>query len=63
MACGIETPEYYHTEGGLKYKYHEISVDGEAPKIGDYLSVSMKWKTEEDSLFYETGCRGNPEGG
>ena len=52
IGCEIETPEYFLTEGGLKYKYQDIVGEGKDPQVGDVLSVLMKWSTMEDSVFY-----------
>ncbi len=54
LSCGRETPEFYTTEHGLKYKYHDINSEGISPKQGDYLSVFMEWKTIKDSVFYSS---------
>lgn len=53
-SCEMRTPEYYYTEGGLKYKYHDIVSDGKTPDEGDFLSVNMMWKTASDSIFYSS---------
>jgi len=61
VGCTTETPEFSFTEGGLKYKYQDIVAEGKDPKIGDVLSVKMKWSTIEDSIFYtsvNTGYNG-----
>ena len=61
VGCQTETPEYFYTDGGLKYKYQDIVTEGNTPKIGDVLSVKMKWSTQEDSVFYisvNTGFNG-----
>ena len=52
IGCEIETPEYFFTDGGLKYKYQDIVGEGREPQVGDVLSVLMKWSTIEDSVFY-----------
>ena len=52
IGCQTETPEYFLTEGGLKYKYQDIVGEGREPQVGDVLSVTMKWSTIEDSVFY-----------
>ena len=54
FSCSRETPEYYTTEHGLKYKYHDINSEGKSPKQKDYLSVYMQWKTSDDSIFYNS---------
>jgi len=53
MSCGNSTPDFYYTENGLKYKYHDIS-DGATPKIGDFLTVNLQFKNENDSVFYNS---------
>jgi FKBP-type peptidyl-prolyl cis-trans isomerase FkpA len=53
VSCGATTPEFFTTEGGLKYKYHEIG-DGATPKAGDYLVVDMQFKTASDSVYYDS---------
>ena len=61
IGCETETPEYFFTEGGLKYKYQDIVGEGKEPQIGDVLSVDMKWSTIDDSVFYtsvNTGYKG-----
>lgn len=52
IGCETETPEYFFTDGGLKYKYQDIVGEGREPQVGDVLSVLMKWSTIEDSVFY-----------
>lgn len=58
IGCETQTPEYFFTEGGLKYKYRDIVVQGKVPQVGDILSVSMKWSTIEDSVFYISDNKG-----
>ena len=52
IGCETETPGYFLTEGGLKYKYQDIVGEGKEPQVGDVLSIDMKWSTIEDSVFY-----------
>lgn len=54
LGCGRETPDFYTTLHGLKYKYHDINSDESTPKLGDYLTVYMQWKTLKDSVFYDS---------
>ena len=58
IGCDAETPGYFLTEGGLKYKYQDIVVEGKKPQIGDVLSIDMKWSTIEDSVFYRSNNTG-----
>ncbi len=54
VGCQHNTPDFYTTEHGLKYVYHDINSDEITPVRGDYLSVYMKWKTVNDSVFYDS---------
>lgn len=54
LSCGRETPDFYTTQHGLKYKYHDINSDEITPQLGDYLTVYMQWKTLKDSVFYDS---------
>jgi FK506-binding protein 2 len=53
-SCDTSTPEYFYTQNDLKYKYHDISEDGETPAIGDYLTVYMQYSNMDDSVFYDS---------
>lgn len=53
-SCNRSTPDFYTTEHGLKYKYHDINSDEISPNRGDYLTVYMHWKTINDSIFYDS---------
>ena len=54
LSCDTSTPEFYYTQNNLKYKYHDIADDGTAPAIGDYLTVYMQYKDQNDSVFYDS---------
>ncbi len=54
VACDSSTPEFYYTKGNLKYKYHDIVEDGRVPKIGDYLTVYIDYKTNDGKLIYSS---------
>lgn len=58
IGCETETPGYFLTEGGLKYKYQDIVGEGKEPQVGDVLSIDMKWSTIEDSVFYRSNNTG-----
>ncbi len=49
-----QTPEFYFTENGLKYQYHDIVIDGEHPRENNFLNVYMEFKTVDDSVFYSS---------
>jgi FKBP-type peptidyl-prolyl cis-trans isomerase len=54
VGCDSSTPEFYYTQNNLKYKYHDISDNGVAPAIGDYLTVYMSYSNADDSVFYDS---------
>ncbi len=54
VSCEDRTPEFYYTQNNLKYQYHDIVDEGTIPKIGDYLTVYLQYKTIDDSVFYDS---------
>lgn len=54
MSCDSSTPEFYYTQGGLKYKYHDIVEDGKTPAVGDYLTVYIEYRSSEGELIYSS---------
>ena len=55
ISCNREVPEYYITQHGLKYKYHDVSTEEETPQKGEFLKVRMQWKAPtSDSIFYDS---------
>lgn len=51
--CKNEKKEFLETDGGLKYKLHDIVVEGRSPSPGDFLNVYIGWKTN-DSVYYQS---------
>jgi len=49
--------DFYYTKSGIKYKYHDIVIDGISPKKCDYLNVYIDWLTISDSLIYSSKNR------
>lgn len=45
-------PGFKKTDSGLLYKFHE-DVDSRQAQIGDYITVEMRYKTNEDSLLFD----------
>ncbi len=45
---------YYETESGLYYKIQAIGDGKHKPSIGDYLQLAITYKTEKDSIFFDT---------
>lgn len=42
------------TENGLEYKIHSSINDGKAIALGDYVTVKMIYKTEKDSILFDS---------
>ena len=58
VECKHSTPDFYTTEHGLKYKYHDINSDGVAPVRQDYLSVynelvKKQLPLKQEETYYE----------
>jgi len=53
VSCDSESNEFLETEGGLKYKFHDIVDEGRTPKSGDFLSVYISWSSK-DSIYYNS---------
>ncbi|MBN2236860.1 MAG: FKBP-type peptidyl-prolyl cis-trans isomerase [Bacteroidales bacterium] len=53
-ACGYfgDYPGFKETDSGLLYKFHE-KTDHRKANIGDYITVEMTYKTNEDSLLFD----------
>lgn len=52
IACG-KKGGYEETESGLKYIIHTKN-EGEKPKMGDFLTLHVLYKTDKDSVFFDT---------
>jgi FKBP-type peptidyl-prolyl cis-trans isomerase FkpA len=51
-ACG-KKGGYDTTESGLKYRIHTKN-EGAKPKLGDFMTLHVLYKTEKDSVFFDT---------
>lgn len=45
-------PGFHKADSGLLYKFHE-KKDARKAQIGDYITVEMSYKTNEDSLLFD----------
>ncbi len=54
-ACG---DGYKTSEDGLKYKIH-VDKEGELVKLGDYVTLNMSYRTDSDSVLFDTYQAGN----
>jgi FKBP-type peptidyl-prolyl cis-trans isomerase FkpA len=59
VACG-ENDDYKQTNSGLSYKHHLKNENERNAKIGDYISVDMVYKTETDSVLFDSRVTGQP---
>jgi FKBP-type peptidyl-prolyl cis-trans isomerase FkpA len=58
-SCG-ENDGFNKTKTGLNYKHH-LKNDGEKQaNVGDYISVNMVYKTETDSVLFDSRVTGQP---
>jgi len=53
-SCSLfsDYPGYKKTKSGLLYKFYD-KKDSRKAEIGDYITVEMKYKTNEDSLLFD----------
>jgi FKBP-type peptidyl-prolyl cis-trans isomerase FkpA len=51
---------YDKTENGLYYKIHTTSADAVKPQIGDVLTLTMVYKTENDSVIEDSRTKPYP---
>lgn len=51
-------PGYKETDNGLAYKFHTENK-GDKAKEGDYITVKMLYKTEKDSVIFDSKSRPN----
>lgn len=49
--------EFYYTKSGIKYKFHDIVIEGKNPQKSDYLNVFIDWLTLSDSIIYSSKNR------
>jgi FKBP-type peptidyl-prolyl cis-trans isomerase FkpA len=51
-----EYPGFKYARHGIYYQLHKIGEDNKKPKVGDFVTVDLIYKTLEDSVFF-TGRR------
>ena len=53
--CSLkESPDYYQTELGLKYKFHDVAVSEVSPKLNDYVALNTLVRDHLDSVVYKS---------
>lgn len=59
-SCGQQNgEEFQSTDSGLQYKYINKG-EGEKAEMGKILSINMSYKTEDDSVLFNTAEQGAP---
>jgi FKBP-type peptidyl-prolyl cis-trans isomerase FkpA len=53
-ACSSKYPGFDKTDTGLYYKFHVQNENAEKPQMGDILNVHMMYRTETDSVLFDT---------
>ena len=53
-ACSSKYPGFDKTDTGLYYKFHKSNKDAEKPQMGDVLTVQMIYRTETDSILFDS---------
>ena len=51
LACSSKYPGYDKTKTGLYYKIFKVSKDTVKPRIGDWVSLTMRYVYKDSSLF------------
>ncbi len=54
LACTSKYPGFDKTASGLYYKIYKVSKDTVKAKIGDYISINMRYTTDKDSLLFDS---------
>ncbi|MCK9423175.1 MAG: FKBP-type peptidyl-prolyl cis-trans isomerase [Bacteroidales bacterium] len=60
LACSSKYPGYDKTETGLYYKLFKVSKDTIKPKLGDWVSLTMRYTYKDSTLFDSKKAMGNP---
>ncbi|MCK9204113.1 MAG: FKBP-type peptidyl-prolyl cis-trans isomerase [Bacteroidales bacterium] len=60
LACSSKYPGYDKTATGLYYKIFKVSKDTVKPKIGDWVSLTMRYTYKDSTLFNSKAAMGNP---
>ena len=60
LACSSKYSGFDKSETGLYYKLFKVSTDTVKPKIGDWVSLSMRYKYKDSTLFESAKAMGSP---
>jgi FKBP-type peptidyl-prolyl cis-trans isomerase len=51
LACSSKFPGYDKTDTGLYYKIFKVSKDTVKPRLGDYVTLTMRYSYKDSTLF------------
>lgn len=60
IGCKNQEGKFKTTESGLEYKYHHHNEEAKTAAEGDYVSMDMVYKTESDSILFDSKKNGQP---
>ena len=60
LACSSKYPGYDKTATGLYYKLYKVSKDTVKAKLGDWVSLNMRYKYKDSTLFNSKAAMGTP---
>ena len=60
LACSSKYAGYDKTESGLYYKLFEVSKDTVKARVGDWVSMTMRYAYKDSILFDSKAAMGNP---
>lgn len=60
LACSSKYPGYDKTSTGLYYKLFKVSKDTTKAKLGDWVSMNMRYSYKDSTLFDSKSAMGTP---
>lgn len=60
FACSSKYPGYDKTSTGLYYKLYKVSKDTVKPRLGDWVSMNMRYQYKDSTLFDSQKAMGTP---
>jgi FKBP-type peptidyl-prolyl cis-trans isomerase len=60
LACSSKYPGYDKTATGLYYKLYKVSKDTVKAKLGDWVSMNMRYRYKDSTLFNSKASMGTP---
>lgn len=60
LACSSKFPGYDKTESGLYFKLFKVSKDTIKPRIGDYVTLNMRYSYKDSTLFDSKSAMNTP---